>query len=88
MQNNDAQMQHIKTQLAKTNLAVNTLAALNLTVTSVRIDGAMPEISIIAGAGCNQLRPGIARYRHRDGQRITENTSVVADCKVHWEERT
>lgn len=77
----------IKENLAKVNLAVNTLHALGLTVNTIRVDDSRPQIGIDSGRGCIQLKPGITKFIQRDGLRVVQHEALMSDCKVTWEER-
>ncbi|MBU2967084.1 hypothetical protein Q4508_12455 [Amphritea sp. 2_MG-2023] len=82
----DLQNAFIKERLAKVNLAVNTLAALGLTVCSVNIEATSPQIKVRTGRACEQLESAITRYYSDGGSRRTERVAFVADCQVRWEE--
>jgi len=77
----------IKENLAKVNLAVNTLHALGLTVNTISVDDSRPKIGINSGRGCSQLKPGTTKYIQRDGLRVVQHEALMSDCKVTWEER-
>jgi hypothetical protein len=83
---NNLQNTAIKANLAKVNLAVNTLHALGLTVNAVALDDSRPQIAITSGRGCNQLKPGVTRYINRDGRRVVQHTCLMSDCAISWEE--
>ncbi len=82
----DLQNAFIKDRLAKVNLAVNTLAALGLTVYSVTIETTSPSIKVHQARACDQLKSGVYRYYNDGGRRRTERVAFVADCQVRWEE--
>lgn len=83
----NVQNMQIKENLARVNRVVNTLQALGLTVNSISVDDSRPTIEINSGRGCNQLKPGVTRYIVRDNRRVVQHTSLMSECKVHWEER-
>lgn len=87
MANLEMQNLTIKENLAKVNLAVNTLHALGLTVNAISVDDSRPVIDIHSGHGCQYLKPGIARYKHSNGRRVVEHETLTSDCVVRWEER-
>lgn len=76
----------IKEHLAQLNLAVNTLQALGLTVTSFSAVDGRPLVQIHPGRGCQQLQSGYTKHMIRDGRRIIERVSFVSGCQVRWEE--
>ncbi|SIQ30255.1 hypothetical protein [Marinobacterium stanieri] len=86
--NKDLQNQLITEQLSKTQLAVNTLQALHLTVLSIDKIGERPRIRILPGKGCEQLRTGWITRSIKNGLRFTEKVALVAECQVSWEERS
>ncbi|WP_027855232.1 hypothetical protein [Marinobacterium litorale] len=84
----DMQNQTILEQLANTQLAVNMLQSLGLSVLSIDKIGERPRIRIIPGVGCRQLRSGWTRRTIIDGRKAVENVAFVSGCHVSWEERS
>jgi hypothetical protein len=81
----DLQNQLITEQLAKTQLAVNQLKALNLTVVSIDKIGERPCIRIIPGYGCQHLESAWTRRSIVNGRRSVEKVALLADCQISWE---
>ncbi len=81
------QNQTVIEQMAKANMAMRTLQGLGLTVLNISGIGERPLIQIHPGRGCQQLQSGYTKHIVRDGRRVTERVSFVADCQVRWEER-
>ncbi|WP_027853366.1 hypothetical protein [Marinobacterium litorale] len=83
---NNVQNQLIKENLTKVSLAVNTLQALGLTVTSFSAVDGRPLVLINPGRGCQQLKSGYTKNAVRNGRRIIERVAFVSECQVRWEE--
>lgn len=81
------QNQLVIDQMTKANTAMHILQSLGLTVLSITGIGERPLIQIYPGRGCQQLQSGLTKTIVRDGRRVTERVSLVADCQVRWEER-
>ncbi len=85
--NRNKQNDTVNEHMAKAGMATSTLQAMGLTVLNVTGIGECPRIQIIAGAACNQLKPGYIRKITHAGRRITERVADVSGCIVTWEER-
>ncbi|WP_010324354.1 hypothetical protein [Marinobacterium stanieri] len=84
----NVQNQIVIDQMTKANTAMHILQGLGLTVLSITGIGERPLIQIYPGRGCQQLASGATKHITRNGRRITERVSLVADCQVRWEERS